>query len=87
MAHFKEALVRANLGEYAEAILTVVDLFRDIRDMDAGDMEEVEKILTSLGREVSRFRCGGAARGSRGRQSVRNGGRPRALGVPTSYRA
>ena len=37
--------------------------------------------------EVSRFRCGGVERGSRGRQSARNGGRPRALGVYTNYRA
>jgi len=47
MGHFKEALVRANLGECAEAILTVVDSFQDIRDMYAGDMEDVEKKLTS----------------------------------------
>ena len=40
--------MRANLGECAEAILTVVDSFQDVQDMDAGDMEEVEKILTSL---------------------------------------
>ena len=81
----KEALVRANLGECAEAILTVVDSFQDIRDIDAGDMEEVEKKLTSYvkKRKFSDFVAAVQSR-SRGMQSVRNDGRPRALGAPTS---
>ena len=88
MGHFKEALVRANLGECAEAILTAVDSFQDIRNMDAGDMAEVEKKLTSYvkKRKFSDF-VAAVQSGSRGMQSVRNDGRPRAPGASTSDRA
>ena len=44
MGHFKEALVRANLGECAEAILTVVDSFQDIRVQHGGSREEVDEL-------------------------------------------
>jgi len=69
--------------------LTVVDSFQDTRGMDAWDMAEVEKKLTSYvkKRKFRDFVTAGAERGSRGRQSVRNGGRIRALGAPTSDRA
>ena len=53
--------------------------------MDAGDMAQVEKKLTSYvkKRKFSDF-VAAVQSGSRGVQSVRNDGRPRALGVSTS---